>query len=74
MLPWGNLRPYLIAEYLEHDVVELFCVVDCDCSWDVKAVDDVLLENFFIVAELMLVIDFTSIHLVKYSIATMAKV
>jgi hypothetical protein len=52
----------------------LFCILDCDCSWDAEAADDVLLQKLLEVAELMLVTGFALIHLLKYSTAMMAKV
>jgi hypothetical protein len=38
-------RHYLIAEFLKYDVVELFYVVNYDCSWEAKATNDVLPEK-----------------------------
>jgi hypothetical protein len=39
------LHPYLIAIFLEHDIVELFCIFNCDFSWSTKVIDDVLPEK-----------------------------
>jgi hypothetical protein len=70
----GNLRSDLMAKILEHVVIKQLGVVDCDVSHDAIAIDDILLENFLMVGELMFVTGFASIHFVKYSTATMAKV
>jgi hypothetical protein len=43
-------------------------------SGDAIAADDVLPEDFFIVAELTLLRGFALIHFMKYSTATMANV
>jgi hypothetical protein len=64
----GYLGPYLMAKFLER------VIVDCDFFWNTEAANDVLPKNLLIVAELILVTCFASIHLVKYSIAMMAKV
>jgi hypothetical protein len=42
----GNLHSDLMAEILEHVIVEFLGVVDCDVSWDAIATGDILLENF----------------------------
>jgi hypothetical protein len=64
-----------MAEILEHVIVKLFGIVEYDFSWDTETPgDDLSKKNFLIVVELMLVTGFASIHLVKYSTATMVKV
>jgi hypothetical protein len=51
----GGLHSDLMAEIVEHVVVELLGVVDYDVSRDVIAIDDILPEIFLMVAELMFV-------------------
>jgi hypothetical protein len=43
----GNLCFDLIAEILEHSIVEILGVIDFDVSRDAIAADDILLEEFF---------------------------
>jgi hypothetical protein len=63
-----------VTEILEHAAIEVLNVVDCDLLWNSVTADDVLPEIFCIVADDTLVMGFASIHLVKYSTATTAKV
>jgi hypothetical protein len=47
VLDWGEgyLRPYLMTKVLEHVIVKLLSIVDCDFSWHTKATNVVLLEK-----------------------------
>jgi hypothetical protein len=40
----GHLRSDLMEEILEHVIVELLCIVNCDFSWEIIEADDVLPE------------------------------
>jgi hypothetical protein len=70
----GNIRPDLVIEILEHASIEVFSVVECDLLWNSVIADDVLPEFYCVAVEDTLVAGFVSIHLMKYSTATMAKV
>jgi hypothetical protein len=70
----GRLHSDLLMEVVEHCVVNVYCIVNCNVAWDSVSTDDILPEIFLMVAELMFVIGFVSIHFVKYSTATMANV
>jgi hypothetical protein len=70
----GDLHPNLFTEILEHGTIEILSVVYSDLLRDSVVTDDVLPENFWIVAEVMLVTGCASTHLVKYPTTMMAKV
>jgi hypothetical protein len=40
----GSICPYLIAGF-QHDIVELICILECDCSPDAEATYDVFPEK-----------------------------
>jgi hypothetical protein len=70
----GNLHADLVIEILEHVIVKILGVVDYDLLWDSITTNDVLQYIFLMVAEVMLVTDFTSTHFVRYSTTIMVKV
>jgi hypothetical protein len=47
MIEWdeGYLHPNLMAEILEHVIIKLLGVVNCDFSRNTKVTNDVLLEK-----------------------------
>jgi hypothetical protein len=70
----GDIHLDLMREILEYGTIEILGIVESDLLRNSTTTDDVLPENFWMVAEVMFVTGFASTHLVKYSTATMAKV
>jgi hypothetical protein len=70
----GDLHFDLMVEILEHCIVKILVVVNCDVSRDVKCQMIFCQKNFLLVAKLMFVTGFASTHFVKYSTTTIAKV
>jgi hypothetical protein len=70
----GSLHINLVVEIIEHVTIEVFGIVNCDLLRDSIVTDNILLENFLMVVEVMLVTGLTSTHFVKYSTATMVMV
>jgi hypothetical protein len=70
----GDLHSDLMVENLEHRIIEILGVINCDLSRDAIVANDILLEEFFMVVELMFVMGFASTHFMKYSTATIAMV
>jgi hypothetical protein len=70
----GDLCPNLVTEILEQGTIKILGIVNGDLLRYNVATDDVLLEKFWMVVDVILVIGFTSTHLVKYSTAMMVKV
>jgi hypothetical protein len=54
-----------VIEIFEHGTIEIFGIDDGDLLWNSVATIDVLPKKIYMVAEVMLVIGFTSTHLVK---------
>jgi hypothetical protein len=69
-----DIHSNLLAKIFEHGIDEVLCIIDYYVPWDAIATDDVLPKEFLIEAKLMLVSFFASIHFVKYSTVTTAKV
>jgi hypothetical protein len=69
----GDLHPDLVVEILEHATIEILGIVDYDLLWNSIAIDDILPDDFLMVAEVTLVTGFASTHLVKHSTATIVK-
>jgi hypothetical protein len=61
----GDLHADLVIEIFEHGTIEIFGIDDGDLLWNSVATIDVLPKKIYMVAEVMLVIGFTSTHLVK---------
>jgi hypothetical protein len=70
----GDIHLDLMREILEYGTIKILGIVESDLLRNSTTTDDVLPENFWMVAEVMFVTGFASTHLVKYSTATMAKV
>jgi hypothetical protein len=70
----GDLRPNLMTEILKHGTIKILGIAKSDLLRDSITTDDVLPENFWMVAEVIFVTGFASTHLVKYSAVTMAQV
>jgi hypothetical protein len=70
----GDIHLDLMREILQYGTIKILGIVDSDLLRNSTTTDDVLPENFWMVAEVMFVTGFASTHLVKYSTATMAKV
>jgi hypothetical protein len=70
----GDLHPNLVTKIFEHCTIEILGIIDGDLLRDSVTTDDVLLEFFWMVVEVMLVTGFASTHLMKYSTAAIAKV
>jgi hypothetical protein len=43
----GHLNSDLLVKVLKHDIVKVFCIVDCNVARDAIAADDVLSEELF---------------------------
>jgi hypothetical protein len=70
----GDIHLDLMREILEYGTIKILGIVDSDLLRNSTTTDDVLPENFWMVAEVMFVTGFASTHLVKYSTPTMVKV
>jgi hypothetical protein len=69
-----DLHSDLVAEILEHVIVKVLGIIDCDLLWDDITVDDVFLAEFFDSCEGYVGDELHPTHFMKYSTATMAKV
>jgi hypothetical protein len=65
-----NLRTNLVTEILECFDIKLCSIVYGYCLRHAKTTNNILLEEFLDVAEVIVAKGFASIHLEKYSIAT----